>query len=242
MSLQPLTPRTKDGRPILATSAFPSGCVYYVTSHGDGETTRGDGEACCLSHEGADAATLADLYIDFLDVIYLEGGILRWQGAVDGDWLTMGIRIPATPVSSTPGTGNCALVPNPNGGYIIVPATGGSHTVDLNDAYPVPSSLDPSASGTGYWAWDDAQTGRGTIAAAPLGDGGYHLMTAAAPELRFVNRFLMLDDGTLDLRPPTTGRKILPHWSFFARLHSAGRPSGTVRVCWAIKCGRYRTY
>jgi hypothetical protein len=242
MTLKPLSRRLHDGRLVTTTASFPPGCVHYTTSCGDGYSTRGDGEVFALSAAGSDPEDLPTHYGDFIDVVYLEGGILSWTGAVYGDYISMGIYIPPTQVSvASPGAGNCILAPSPYGGSLILPQDGGTHTVDLSSAYLVPATLDESIPPAGSWEWSEPQTGLGAITPGQVGAASYHLLTVAAPEVRFINRFRMIGAGVLDLRPSTPGRKLLPHWRFFTRLHSAGRQSGSLEVTWAIKIGRYRT-
>jgi hypothetical protein len=243
--MKPLTIRTSDGKPIVLTSHFPGGVYYYVTGAGDGASTRGDGEACGIQVSGTDPSDPDPIDVDFLDSLYLEGGILTWTNARYGDWISMGLVIPATPapVANGGGTGNCNLVALGGGAALIVPAAGnGAYDVDLATAIPVPAYNEESGAATGYWEWSDPDTGKGTVtASATPGSAKWNLLNFSPPMVRFINRFRLLGDGSLDLKPPIKPKKILPHWKFRTTVHSVGRPSGTLDIVWTLKTGRVQT-
>jgi hypothetical protein len=237
------TPRTSDGKPIVMSSSFPGNVFYYVTGAGDGEKTRGDGETFGLRAEGSEPRSVEPVEFDFVDPVYVSGGAILWTNAVFGDHVTLETVIPATPApSSTPGTGNCNLV-FVGAGNLIVPAPGnGSHTVDLATAVPVPAVNEETGDLSGFWDWSSPDTGRGAISASKApGDAPWNLLDFAPPPVRFMNRFLLLGDGRVDIDPPIKPKKILPHWKFRVSVHSAGRQSGTLDLVWSLKTGRART-
>jgi hypothetical protein len=238
-------PKTSDGKPIVIATLFPGGVYYHVTGAGDGASTRGDGEACGIQVSGTDPSDPDPVVVDFLDYVYLEGGILSWANAAFGDYVTMGLVIPATPqpTANGGGAGNCNIVALGGGAAMIVPAAGnGTHDVDLANAVPVPAYNEESGLASGYWDWSEPDTGMGTVtASATPGAARWNLYNFAPPMVRFINRFRILGNGSVDLKPPIKPKKILPHWQFKTWVHSAGRPSGTLDVVWALKTGRVQT-
>jgi hypothetical protein len=108
----------------------------------------------------------------WIEPVEIHDGQMNWDPVENwghDDEFDLSVRMPATPASATPGTGNVNEVPTGQGFSIYVPAAGdGSHTVDLALAVPV------EAAGAGYWG-ANYDTGEITPAVHP-GEAAYHLM------------------------------------------------------------------
>ena len=240
MPLPPLTPRSSDGKPILLPNIFPGPVVLYYAGSADHATNgRGAGDVFLLSSTQAEDKALE---FAFNDWVYLAGGYIRWTGAVAGDWVSMKLIAPATPVTAAPqNDGNCNIV----SGIIVPAAANGAYNVDLTQAVPVPAQAaatgDTEGGPNGYWDWDEPQTGKGTV--TPSGTPGsakWHLVAAAVDLTRFVSKLPMLGNGELDaMIPAIKPKKILPHWKMRVDLHNSTAKS--LDLTWLLVTARVRS-
>lgn len=221
-------PRQQDGSPYVSPCMFPSGVYLYITG-ADDDAAVGDGAQFILSSEEEGNTSFE---FSFLDWILVAGGALLPDGAQIGDWASMEIFCPATPVvPNGGGTGNCNVVEG-----IIVPAAGdGAYDLDLGTANPVLTPLKD-----GYWNWDFPNTGKGNVTMGNPGNAGAHLIAADYPLARFVNKVPLLAGTHLEFTIPAIEPKImLPHWKGKVTLHNAGHTG--LKIGWYITSARVRT-
>jgi hypothetical protein len=230
---QPVEWRLSDGSPFVSPCLFPSGVYLYLTGSGDSSTERGAGDAYALSSEAAGSVSQE---WSFLDWVLAAGGGIAFKGAELGDHVSLLVYAPATPVTSTPGTGNCNLVdPGTGAAILIVPATGGSHTVDLASCAPV-----PSPTYQGFFDWDYPHTGKGTVSLGVPQAAKYNLFTVDIPLVRFVNKLPILGAGEIDITIPAVEPKIiLPHWKGKATLVNGGHTG--LKLSWWLALARVQT-
>lgn len=168
-----------DKKPIVVTSPATEGFNTWLCGAGDDPsptppaTGRGTGTPLIVSYDGAESFPHTKIVeFQFIEPVEIHDGQLSWDGPGVSwkfdDVFSLGVRMPQTPSSSTPGVGNTNKVPSGAGYDVFVPAAGsGSHTVVLADAVPVYSK------GSGYWNVDYET---GTITANPIGKGNWHLL------------------------------------------------------------------
>jgi hypothetical protein len=65
---------------------------------------------------------------------------------------------------------------------------------------PIPAYDEDAGSANGYWDWSESDTGKGSI--TPTGGGSEWNLFAVQPDLgRFVNWYLILGSGCMDIKP-----------------------------------------
>lgn len=230
----PVEYRMSDGSAFVSPCMFPAGVYLYLTGSGDSAQARGGGDAFLLSSEAAGDVTAE---WSFQDWVLAAGGGVAFKDAVPGDHVSLLIYAPATPVTSTPGTGNCNLVdPGVGAAILIVPAAGnGDYTVDLAACSPVPSS-----DYTGFYEWNYPHTGKGTVSVGVPQQSKYNLFTVDIPLVRFVNKLPLIGSGLCDITIPAVEPKIiLPHWKGKATLHNSGHTG--LKLSWWLALARIQT-
>lgn len=232
-------PAAPDGRQIFMPLSFEDNVFLYIAGAGDHATNgRGEGNRFNLSRSTAGSSNVE---WSFNDPVKIVGGHGNYTGGAAGDEISMEVYAPATPVTSTPGTGNCILVDTGftvEGStlYVIVPYPNGTHTVDLSAAVPVPASV---GEGSFYlWTSDALGVGKGTVTAQA--SGGFNLYTINVPLSRQVANLQLLGSGDLNVEVSNVKPLImLPHWKFKATLTTAG--ARDVSAVWELKVTRTRT-
>lgn len=232
-------PKTADGKPIYLPNIFPGPVVLYYAGSADHATNgRGQGDMFIISSSAAE-----DKYLEFSfnDWVYLAGGYIKWTGAQAGDYVSMKLIAPATPVTAAPqNDGNCNVV---NG--IIVPADGdGAYDVNLDDAVPVPAQAtatgDDEGLPNGYWDWSEPQTGKGTVTVGEVGKARWHLLASSVDLTRFVSKMPLLGNSELDaMIPAIKPKKILPHWKLRVDLHNSAAKN--LDLVWILVTARVKT-
>lgn len=164
MIVQLSGPMEEDKKPVVVISPASDGLRTWLTGYGDtgaGPEGRADpSEALLVEFDGTESFP-ADKYaeVSFDECLELHDGQLNWgpeSAWGPKDRFALSVVIPATVVTSTPGTGNVNLVPIGAGKNLIVPAAGdGSHTVVLDNAVPVPVPPFPRGQ-IGQWSCDRA--------------------------------------------------------------------------------------
>lgn len=207
----PTTIRTADGRPVAATNSYPSGTVLQVSGRADSRVNgRNKGQALFMANK---APGDYEIEWQYNDSVWLTGGGAFIHGSDDSnDHFTLDSYCPATPVvPNGEGTGNCNVV---NG--IIVPAAGdGAFDVDLATANPI-----PAPGGAGYWNWNQAIQGLGTITPSLPGEGNSLLiavdvtLNVFAPEVHFVG-----STQAPFVFPDVVASHLWPFWKVRLKLH-----------------------
>lgn len=240
------SPETSDGKPIFLPCLFPGNVYLYPTGAGDNVTnqTRGDGQAFVVK---CSAEQDYNVEFQFIDWVYLAGGGIKWKNGEDGDWVSLVIYAPATPVTPNgSGTGNCNLVdPGVGAAILIVPAAGnGAYDVDLEDAVPVPAyteTEDGTQTPSGFYNWSSPGTGSGVVSAGVPQASPYNLFAVAIDLVRFANRLQLEGAEIQDLTiPAVKPKKILPQWKFkVTAYHAAG--TADLAVQWWLTTARIKT-
>jgi hypothetical protein len=240
------SPETSDGKPIFLPCLFPGNVFLYPTGAGDNVTnqTRGDGQAFVVK---CSAEQDYNVEFQFIDWVYLAGGGIKWKNGEEGDWVSLAIYAPATPVTPNgSGTGNCNLVdPGVGAAILIVPAAGnGAYDVDLEDAIPVPSYTENEEgiqTPNGFYNWSDPDTGSGVVTAGVPQASPYNLFAVALDLVRFANRLQLEGAEIQDLTVPAVKpKKILPQWKFKVTAHHAAGTADLV-VHWWLTTARIKT-
>jgi hypothetical protein len=146
LNLIPSPINEADHKPIVIPYPATEGFSTYFTGAGDDLSptppASGRGEGTRLIFDFAGPGTITKI-LNFSEIVEVHDGQLMYQNNnefdMTTDTLSLSFTMPATPVTSTPGTGNCNKVDV--GGYnILIPAAGdGQWTLDLNTAIPVPA-------------------------------------------------------------------------------------------------------
>jgi hypothetical protein len=242
-------PKTSDGKPIFLTNQFPGNVTTYLPGAGDDlaptppATGRGQGPRFKLSSE---AAGTVDLEWQFVDWVYVSGGVATFQGGELDDETTYKIYAPAsTAVVNGGNTGNVDLV-DVGGINKIVPASPpntGSHDVDLADGtkfIPVPAPEDAQESPTGQWDWDEPDEGLGTLTENNSGKGQYDLYDAPLDLVQFAPNIQLLGAGDVVLEPgDVKPKKVLPHWVHKVSMTNGGHAG--LKMVWHLTCARVKT-
>jgi hypothetical protein len=240
------SPETSDGKPIFLPCLFPGNVFLYPTGAGDNieNGTRGNGQAFLM-----ESTTEEDKSVEFqlMDWVYLAGGGIKWKDGEPGDWVSLLVYAPATPVTPNGnGTGNCNLVdPGVGQAILIVPAAGdGDYDVDLDDATPVPAYAEDEKGITvpsGFYEWSTPDIGIGTVTVGTPQNSNYNLFAIAIDLVRFANRLQLTDSGTQDLTiPAIKPKKILPHWKFKTTAHHAAGTT-SFKIQWWLITARIKT-
>lgn len=234
------SPRTSDGKQIVLPNLFPGGVTLYFCGAGDSNTERGAGDLFAITSEVQEDKVLE---FSFMDWVYMAGGGLIWSAAELGDFVSMDLYCPATPVTpNLTGTGNANLIdPGVGAAILIVPAPGnGAFDIDLATANLVPSDPDEDDAGTGFFTWDNPDTGKGVVTVGSPGASQYNLFAAPIPLARFVNKFPMLDNGRQDITVAAIKiKKILPHWKIKVTVHNSGHAG--LKAAWYCTTARVKT-
>lgn len=240
------SPETSDGKPIFLPCLFPGNVYLYPTGAGDNVTnqTRGDGQAFVVK---CSAEQDYNVEFQFIDWVYLAGGGIKWKNGEDGDWVSLLICAPATPVTPNGGgTGNCNLVdPGVGAAILIVPAAGnGAYDVDLEDAIPVPAYTENEEgiqTPNGFYNWSAPDTGSGVVSAGVPQASPYNLFAVAIDLVRFANRLQLEGAEIQDLTiPAVKPKKILPQWKFKVTAHHAAG-TADLAVQWWLTTARIKT-
>jgi hypothetical protein len=213
-------PITSDGRNIVQPMSIRGDQHPYYTGDGDdvANGARSGGQA--LRYKNTVSETITWQYIDD---IYILGGLIRVIGGEEGDIVDMELVAPATSVTPNAGLGNCNLSDDGGalpGAILIVPlaVSNGSHDVDAsaalnaslvnkNDgsapnkvtaACPVPALLKDAEGNdvpNGHWDYD-ATTG--VLTPKPNRDGSWALFSAVIVLTKWVSAWQLwdLDAGT----------------------------------------------
>lgn len=234
-----VSPRTSDGKPIYLPNLFPGGVTLYISGSGDG-AGYGNGNNLQVSRDTAGSSTVE---FGFNDWVYIAGGGCQWKDAAIGDYLSLEAFAPASTVTPNGGgTGNCNLVdPGLGAAVLIVPAAGnGAYDVDLANAVPIPAFDEETGAAAGYWDWSEPDTGKGSITPS-AGGSKWHLFAVSIDLGRFVNRYLILGAGAMDITVPAIKpKKILPHWRFRFIVHNEGG-NHTVQAVANVTIARMKT-
>jgi hypothetical protein len=233
--------RTTDGKEIVTANALPEWCILCMAGAGDTASEIGGDQQFMVSKEGQGDATIE---FNFIDQVYIAEGTGIVTDAKLGDYIDFEVFAPAsTPTANPGGTGNCTQVPIGGGLYMIVPAAGnGDYDIGLGpedtDAFLVPAS-----NGDGFWDWDYAPTGRGTISPNAEQTGKYNLFPVGMHLSLFATKLpIQGHDVVVDFGIPNVRAKMIPpHWKWKVTLHS-DTSGNTSKVCFFLKVGRARTF
>lgn len=239
-------PKTSDGKKILMVSKYRGDWQQWFPG-ADDATPKGKGNLFGISHAGNGAST--PFTWNWNDPVYIGGGWCKYEGAKFGDYVSFRFFAPATPTSSTPGTGNVNLSPY-GGGNIIVPAPlgDGSHTVDLTaatgTAIPIPDSKMDTPDQAGYWNYANPDEGIADVVAvanpgAP--NGGWHLFDFPMTLVDYVPKMPLLGTGVVSYSVDVNPKKILPQWCAEVILFNCDG-THTVEAVWWLEASRKKTY
>lgn len=107
----------EDGTEKLYTTPRQEGTYLYFTGEGDDiiGSTIGGGTSFTIDNS-VSLTTLNSISFGFIDDIFIKDGLIFWENAAFGDWMTLEVYLPANTYWKTPhSTGNFDLV---DGSYI----------------------------------------------------------------------------------------------------------------------------
>jgi hypothetical protein len=206
----------------------------YMSGAADSATERGEGAKFCLSKNSSGTVSLDWQYLDY---VYMAGGVCRYRNAELEDNVSFKLYAPATDVTANAGAGAVNLTDIGGGINMIVPdqQTDGSHDLGTTKV-PVPNE-----SGTGWWDWSDPSTGLGTVTANYDQTGAYDLFDTQLDLFRFANYICMMGSGVLELDiEEIKPKKMLPQWKWKVTLEHGGG-NNTVEIAWHLVLGRAKT-
>lgn len=231
-----ILPKAADGRLATLPNCFPLNYFPVITGAGD-DAVLGIGagaafRAVTLNQPGANDVVVK---FTFNDPIEIAGGMVMFgtgtAANVTPDTFDYYFHALATATTSTPGAGNCNLT-----GSLIVPvASGGSNTVNLSTAQPVPNS-----DNTGWFDWTAPVNGvgAGAISVNLTQTGAYDLFTADKMVCRYVVAQPLMGAGTINFIVPAISPTLaLPQWEHVATLHNSGS-SHALNAVWGLAIGR----
>jgi len=247
------TPKTSDGKPIFLSAVFPGNQNPYYAGSGDDVAagTRGGGEAFYVSIQGPNTL---EKDIQYIDNLYIAGGFLKTLGGGQGDLVDIKLLAPATPVTSTPGAGNCAVASG-----LIIPTVNGDYTVDLDAALnanltakakgyptkvtkvvPIPA-IEGNDTPIGWYDWNETT---GAVTENTDQEGWWNLVAAEVTLTKWMTGWQLWDMGaseplTYDFNVPTKARKILPHWCLKTSWNIVS--SNLVKAVWSFHLARIET-
>ena len=201
--------KTLDDKIWIQQTSRPFGTVTYFTSHGDDTTDPtnvGDGAMMQMSHKSGVDPLEQTKYIDLNiaeNITFIHEGYLTWQNC-KYDYVSMEIVPRVTTYSSSSNT-----YYNLYGGYLIIPAAGdGTIDVAAEDIrlIKMPQARDTGIRGAGFWNADYNSTTHSyeNITAAPYGNGIYNMFGVEVILNRFVNKYLILNNGFYKLQSADT--------------------------------------
>lgn len=238
--------RDSSGKQIVLPNIFPGDVTLYYTGAGDDidaeNPSIGVGDGAEMSVQSTTIET-KDQTIGFIDWIYVAGGGVTFKDAVKGDWASLSLMCPATPVEeAAENDGNCNVNEET---HKITPADGdGTHNVDLELARPFPA-FDPDGEMIGDYVWVESPAGPGVIlkavdAGLTAGNAPFNLYTVEKRIARFANKLPLVGTGVKDiLVPAIKPKKILPQWRFKVELHNSTEK--TLDFSWYLVTARLRT-
>ncbi len=236
-------PKTSDGRQIIQSSRFRGDVDPYICGVGD-HRTNGKGQGTPMDTGWVTQATPDDNDVSwvFNDWVYVSSGGIEWKCGERGDWIDMWVSAPGSAYTANGGgTGNANENDVGGGALLFTPAAGDGDTdLDLasHDVVPVPS-YDAEGNPKGWWDWDNADTGAGTISANAEQKGAYDLYSFEIKLVHWVCRMPLLGTGATGLDPQTKARKMLPHWVFHVKVHNSGHDN--FDVVWWLNTARKKT-
>lgn len=216
---------TQDNKPVFVMSPATEGWNTWLMGGADNltptppDTGRGTGVPFCIEFTAAEVTAaqpdpaIKVVDFDFLEELEIHDGQVNWSNPqvewTHEDAFSLGVLIPANPVTPNGGgTGNCHVV-NSNGDpwlsggqpdaaagfYIIVPAPGnGTYDVDLAIARPIPTPIDAR---NGYFDCE-YDGGAVTVSASP-GAAECHLFTVDVVSWLCRNISMLASTGIWDI-------------------------------------------
>ena len=222
-------PETLDKKKYVRASAYSLGTRLYITGVGD-DRTNGTGKGVRFEYEHDTQGLSAWKEFQFNDWVELGGGGMWYKNALFGDYVTFRMFAPATTIVENAGAGNC----NVHESGILIPAEGGSHNVDLTTS----DAFVPLITTGGYWNWSYPDTGRGSCAAAPNGDGNCNLIPSEVAIHTYVADVGILGDGYLNVTfPGVDPTRFLPQWKMACRIYNKAGTQN-IQLTWEMEVAR----
>jgi len=204
-----VTPKSVDGKPLIATTPRPIGTYTYFSSQGDNATDQSSiagGEKLSFRHAIGDAAT-GIKYFDINAIInetHINTAMVQWRGA-DQDCVE-GVIVPqVTPVIDQAGTGFMVI----SGIVVAVPVGYGNKYVDLSTAKLV--EMVPNEFGVtplGFWdaTYNTVTKSFDNIIFNDTGYGQFNIFTSEIVLFRFIPCYNMEDVGSYEIPSKDTSR------------------------------------
>lgn len=235
------TPKTSDNKPIFLPNLF-RGDVYPLFHGRSDDITNGVRFGGTYFKMQATEQGDSNLTFQFMEWVYLAGGIMECDGAVFGDRVNFKIYAPASPATSNPGDGDFNKY-NLGGSYnMIVPTAPGTGDWDVNLQEKLNENVSftkvvpvPAPEGTGWFDWDYMNE---NVTVNIQGKGNYYLFDFQTDLVHYVIWQHLLGSSRIDfIKPAVKPRRMLPHWIYRTDLHREGT-SGTLNIVWSLLCAR----
>lgn len=194
--------RTYDNKLFVTETSRPLGTKIYFTSRGDNvnvKTDVGNGDLLSLTHNIGDITNqekIIDLNMED-NKTYIHEGYVMWEGS-KFDTLSLSIIPRVTSYISASNTNF-----NIYNGYLIIPAAGNGTINPTNiQLVEMPISGDSGKRTTAFWnaTWNKLTGQYENITPAPNGDGVYNMFSVEVTLTKFVNHWLLLNNGFMMLQ------------------------------------------
>lgn len=240
LTVQPIA-RTADGKQFVAPSTFNKNLGVYFCNRGDDVDNnlrlRGPFLKLSKTDEGD-----AEFIWQYIDPVYISGGMLVYENALFGDYIRYQIIAPASPCTNNPGAGIYDKVPNGEGGNLFVPNATQQGDWDLNLAEKLNNNVNFTKvtpiqvnDNTGFFDYDITTQ---AVVLNTSQTGNCHLFDADYILTEFVNDVHVIGSREKSFLVPASfaARELYPHWKHKVMIHRSG--NGTINACWDILVGR----
>lgn len=204
---------------------FPPGILSQYVGKGD-NVASGEIDAGTLFAMQRSSIGTEQIEAQFIEPWYLAAGGMTWANAVAGDYVKFEFFCPASPVTSTPGVGNCDKVAISATTNVLVPniSNTGNWTIDLSAK--LNSNVDftavvpvPADNSQGHYDWN-IETNIVSINAS--GKGKYYLLDNEQSLHHFVRTVPILGSNTQFLAVSAIKTFLcLPHWKIRISLYNS---------------------
>ena len=216
-------PRALDGKLYVSPDMWQIGTITNFTGAAD-DVTNGIVGTDLLAMESTQVEDKEKTF-QFIEISYIAGGHIQYNGAVFGDHVSFRTVVPGTAGTSV-GAGNGAYAKSPIGGglSVFVPYPGGGWDLDLTEKENAHVSFTkvrpvPSPGNHGFFDWNE-DTEAVTVNAQQKGT--YHLIDGDVVINKFVTRIAIIGSDHFPLTVPAVRPvRLLPHWRHVVTLHNS---------------------
>ena len=242
------TPKTAEGKSIILTNMWADEVTVAWTSKGDdiANGTRWGSPLLVKKLETANAPETAILEWQFMEHVYIAGGMLHVMNGGMMDWCRYEIVAPATAGTSNTGAGAYDKFPVGGGLNMFIPngTTTGDWDLDLTETLNANVGFTKvvpvtSEDKTGFFDWDH-ETGLATLNATQT--GAFNLFDADLTLAYFLADICIMGSHMHDLQIANVDpMRLLPHWKHKLTLSKSMDDGNDLMVSPMLLLGRKTT-